>query len=360
MNSMFAPNRAPESESSGGIGGDWGGVRPRPEDPMSWSLPMARIGGADLRIHALFLLFILVQLARAVIADSDPDSHGPIGVAWTAVWLIFLWWIVLLHELGHAAINRLLGFGASEILMWPLGGLARARSVGGWRAQLLRALGGPVVNVIIFLVLAPILYTQTQSFAVAFPLPLLDSEQLAPAIVLTAESWLLTALFIVQWANAIVLAFNILPIFPFDGAHVLHAILWRSVGIVRATRIISRISIAGSVLMGVLAILLATGINSAYIIAIAFFCGFVGAGSLRKLEFTEEALEELDHVERVEFTDSERESGVVGRIHGSVPGKGNPKIDRILDKIRTKGMKSLSLRERWSLRRATRRRREDS
>ena len=40
--------------------------------------------------------------------------------------------------------------------------------------------------------------------------------------------------------------------------------------------------------------------------------------------------------------------------------EGYPKIDRILDKIRTKGMKSLSLRERWSLRRATRRRRENS
>ena len=100
MSSPRGSNQVPGDERTDGLGGDWGGVRPRVEDPMSWSLPMARLGGAELRIHALFLLFVLVQLARAVVADRDPDAYAPLDLPWTAVWLIFLWWVVLAHELG--------------------------------------------------------------------------------------------------------------------------------------------------------------------------------------------------------------------------------------------------------------------
>ena len=132
MSPTFVPNRASDDERPGGLGGDWGGIRPKIEDPMSWSLPMARLGRAELRIHGLFLLFILIQLARAVVAPRDSEAYAPLDLPWTAVWLIFLWWIVLAHELGHTLVNRAMGGAPSEILMWPLGGLARVRTRPGW------------------------------------------------------------------------------------------------------------------------------------------------------------------------------------------------------------------------------------
>jgi len=358
----MTPRQFTNEESTGGIGCDWSGMRPRVDDPMSWSLPVARIAGFHVRIHALFLLFVLVQLGRALIADGDPDGGGPLGVVWTGVWLVFLLIVVLLHELGHAFVGRRLGGPDGVILMWPLGGLSFPRLVGGWRNNLVHALGGLGVNVVIFLVLGTILFVQTGSLTVVLPPPLLDSELLGPAIVLTARSWLLTALFMAHWANIVVLVFNLLPLQPFDGARILHAACWRSVGYVRAMRIACRIGLVGSILLGIGVILVADGINAAWMIALAFFCGYASYATLRSMEYTEGVLEELDPRERVEFHDDPEGSGVVGRISSADSGSpdqggDNPRVDRILDKIRKGGISSLSLWERWLLRRATKRRR---
>lgn len=359
MNPVFPSNRDTEGGAGSGFAGDWGGLRPRFEDPMSWSLPMASVGKIDLRIHALFLLFVVIELARATLVDRDSGGYAPLALPWTALWLIFLWWLVLAHEVGHTVVARMLGGKPREILMWPLGGLARARTYPGWSAYLLTSLAGPAVNLIVFVVLGSVLLWQTGNMSVVFPPPLLDSEFLAPGIVATADSWFLTGLFIIHWANAIVLAFNLLPLFPFDGAHIVLALVWRSKGYVPAMRVVARMGVIGAVVLGILAILLASGVNAAYTIALAFFCGLISVNSMRRLEFTEEMLEDSESGEGFEYSDSPEESGVIGRFTATVDRKQNPKVDQILEKIQTKGLKSLSFRERWALRRATRRHRKE-
>ena len=46
-----------------GFGGDWRGSRPSFDDPMSWSLPVARIARISVRVHLFFVAFVLAPLA---------------------------------------------------------------------------------------------------------------------------------------------------------------------------------------------------------------------------------------------------------------------------------------------------------
>ena len=82
------------------------------------------------------------------------------------------------------------------------------------------------------------------------------------------------------------------------------------------------------------------------------------------MRFTEGELEVLDHEELGEWKPEEREEGVVGRITSdranptqARSAKENKALDLILDKIQKNGMRGLSLRERWLLKRASKRRR---
>ncbi|MAJ47333.1 MAG: hypothetical protein CBC35_08800 [Planctomycetes bacterium TMED75] len=353
----------PPGSDGEGPGADWGGRAPRSEDPMSWSLPLARVGRTEFRIHVFFLLFSVVELTRALIAGGDPAISMPLGFFWTAAALLFLWWIVLFHELGHVVIARLIGGGADEVLMWPLGGLAAARAPAGWKASLLVALGGPMVNVLIFVFLGSILYTATDDFTCVFP-SVLSTQGLTQGIVLTSHSSLYTTLYIVHWVNALVLVFSCLPSFPLDGARALHAILWGRLGYTRAMAITCRVGFVISILLGVTALLTTEGIYAGYLVALAVFCAFCCVRQFQKMRFTETELETLDRAELAEWNPEEVEDGVVGRIHSEDSGDPAPRrsrenaaVDLILDKIQRHGMSRLTLRERWLLKRASKRRR---
>lgn len=365
MSRLGSESRFP---GGGGAGGDWQGIRPRADNPMSWSLPMLRIARIDVRIHVFFLAVVLIELARAAVAGREAGAGVPLGVAWTAVALIFLWWLVLAHECAHQLASRSLGGTSTEVLMWPLGGLALPQLPQSVRAHLLVALAGPAVNVLIFVVLAIVLWFGTGSYAATVP-ALLDPDGIMKGIITTAGSWWLTALFIAHWMNLLLLAANLLPIFPFDGGRVLHAILWQSQGYVAAMRVTARVGLICAVCFGIAAIIFERGAWAAYMIAIAFFCGYVCYSSLRKLEFTES---EMEKPTDEGWTPVESEEDVVARISGAPTEdvqqsrreekaqESASQLDVVLDKIRVSGIKSLSFRERRLLRKATRQRRKDS
>jgi hypothetical protein len=175
---------------------------------------------------------------------------------------------------------------------------------------------------------------------------------------------LLTTLFIAHWVNALVLVFSALPTYPLDGARMLHALLWKRLGYATAITWSSRIGFVVAILLGVTALLTTEGVYAGYLVALAFFCGFCCLREDQKMRFTEHELESLDHEELGEWSPHQREEGVVGRIEpdpansgDSRQSKENKALDLILDKIQKIGMRGLSLRERWLLRRVSKRRR---
>jgi Zn-dependent protease len=112
-------------------------------DPMTWSFPVARMFGITVKVHILFVLITLGLIAReAFFRESAPAG------AWIQVTILLtmLFFSVLLHELGHCFAARGVDGDATEILMWPLGGLASLDVPHTPRANFITVAGGPAVN----------------------------------------------------------------------------------------------------------------------------------------------------------------------------------------------------------------------
>ncbi len=86
---------------------------------MSWSLPIIRIAGIQLRIHITFLLLI-AWLAFGYYAEG-----GSAVAAARVIFVLLLFVCVVLHEFGHAFAAKAFGINTPDITLLPIGGVAR-------------------------------------------------------------------------------------------------------------------------------------------------------------------------------------------------------------------------------------------
>jgi Zn-dependent protease len=139
-------------------------------DPMTWSIPLFRAFGIQVKLHILYILVTLGMLLRVYMT---PASRGHLA-EFALIWVFLLFVIVLLHEFGHCFAARRVDGEAEEILMWPLGGLAYVSVPHTPRANFVATAGGPLVNVIICVVCAGALAVD----GYVPPLNILESRQL--------------------------------------------------------------------------------------------------------------------------------------------------------------------------------------
>src|SRR5262249_23604502 len=99
-----------------------------------------RILGVPVRFHFTFVLLVIFLGALGL--------EGPSG-AQAAIYVLALFASVLLHELGHAMVSKRYGIRTVEIVMFPIGGVARLERNPKPKEELWIALAGPVVNIII-------------------------------------------------------------------------------------------------------------------------------------------------------------------------------------------------------------------
>jgi stage IV sporulation protein FB len=118
-------------------------------DPMTWSFPLGRMFGIAVRVHVLLPLVMLGLILRALTHEGSTVSLGEAGLM-----MVLLFVAVLLHEFGHCFAARSVDGDASEVLLWPLGGLAYCDLPHTPRAHLITALGGPAVNLVLCVVAA--------------------------------------------------------------------------------------------------------------------------------------------------------------------------------------------------------------
>ena len=198
---------------------------------MRFSLTVGRLSGTAVRLHVTFLLFLL---AVGGVTWGQAGS----GAALVTVGFVSLLFVcVVLHEFGHILAARRYGIQTRDVILLPIGGVARMQSMPETPAQeIVVALAGPAVNVVI---------------AVALIVALGGLPSLAENMEPTVTGFVGRLLY----ANVFLVLFNLIPAFPMDGGRVLRALLslWR--GPVRGTRIAALLGQGFAVLFGLLGVI---------------------------------------------------------------------------------------------------------
>src|SRR6516164_6700535 len=116
---------------------------------MRWSFTIGRIAGIRVELHVTFLLFV------GIIAVQNGLLQGRLDAALNAVAMMLMaFGCVLLHELGHALTARRFGIRTLDIVLLPIGGVARLeRMPSRPQDEIVVAIAGPAVNLVILLVL---------------------------------------------------------------------------------------------------------------------------------------------------------------------------------------------------------------
>lgn len=184
---------------------------------MKWSLNLGKIAGIKILVHWTFLIL----LGWIVLSEMRRGSD----LATTLLSLAFvltLFLCVVLHELGHSITAQRFGVETKMITLLPIGGVASLERIPeNPKQELLIAIAGPAVNVVIALVL----------WVVLPPLGNVPGEEFFSRI--TPANFFYLLFFV----NLMLVVFNAIPAFPMDGGRVLRALLAFKLGRVRATQI---------------------------------------------------------------------------------------------------------------------------
>ena len=114
---------------------------------MKWSWPVARFAGIDVKIHATFVIIL-------VLGAMQWSGFGIPGMAFGVLLMLLLFTCVTLHEFGHSLVAQRFGIAVREIVLLPIGGVALlARNPSKPLHELLIAAAGPAVNVVLVAVM---------------------------------------------------------------------------------------------------------------------------------------------------------------------------------------------------------------
>ncbi len=219
---------------------------------MNWSMTLGTVGKTELKVHATF--FLLLAWVAVAAALSSGVEAAIVNVAF----IVAIFGCVVLHELGHATMARRFGIKTPEIILLPIGGIARLdRMPEDPREEILIAIAGPAVNVVIWLVLMVVLNAQVSLDALG---SLEDPSQ--------------GFLARLAGVNLILVLFNMVPAFPMDGGRVFRAVLALYTTRDRATQIAANVGQAIAFLFGFLGL----SYGSPILILIAVFI-FFAAGA---------------------------------------------------------------------------------
>ena len=206
---------------------------------LTFCFHLGRAAGIDVRVHWSFLAAPLYIYWRF-------HELGMPTVSLLIVLMLALFGCILLHEFGHALAARCFNVPTRDIIITPIGGMARlVRMPIKPVEELLITVAGPVVN----LVIAGLFFLYL--FLAGQPLSLLGDVQHAVKFPQ-----------LMMWANVVLFLFNLIPAFPMDGGRILRSSLSIFLGHQRATK-------AAVVVGKILAIL--------FIIASLYF-GFIWLG----------------------------------------------------------------------------------
>ena len=116
---------------------------------MKWVYTIGRIAGTEIKVHLTFVLFLVWWAVSGYQEGGNRRAPSPLRC-----WLLALFACILLHEFGHIFMARRFGVRTPDVILLPIGGVARLERIPDEpRQELLIALAGPAVTAAIALIL---------------------------------------------------------------------------------------------------------------------------------------------------------------------------------------------------------------
>jgi len=192
---------------------------------MKGSLHLATVTGIPVKIHWTFGLLLLW-----VVYETSRGGFDPWFVLISVGIVLSVFLCVILHEFGHALAARKFGVKTFDIMMTPIGGIARLERMPEGRGQeFWVALAGPCVNFLIVGLIWLGYFIITREAMPIFSLSFWDFENDE------AGSYFK----VIMLANGYLGTFNLLPAFPMDGGRMLRSLLSLKLDRNKATQIAS-------------------------------------------------------------------------------------------------------------------------
>lgn len=190
---------------------------------MKGTFKIATAFNIPVYLHWSFPLIFVMVLFLGYQIEADLE-----GFMTLSIYLVSIFFCVVLHEYGHALTARRYGVNTRDIILSPIGGVARLERIPTKPVEeLWVALAGPAVNLVIALILFILLLAFRENGLFIYE----GESELA---LLTKSENLGLALFT---TNIVLAIFNMAPAFPMDGGRVLRSLLNMKMSRVKATRI---------------------------------------------------------------------------------------------------------------------------
>ncbi len=220
----------------------------------SWSIPMGRVLGVEIRLHFFFALLLGLSLLYT-------GMSGMAALRGMALWLILLA-VVGVREIARAIASAYHGLQVRTLMLLPIGGLPSYATpestdqASEGTTQISLAVIGPVTNLLAALVL------------LAFILGV------GPSVSVLAKPWisadhLLRSAF---WLNIFLAAVNLLPAYPLDAGRLLRGNFSRARGPLKGNRAASGVGQVIALALFIAGVFL----QSPWLLLAGFFI-FVGA-----------------------------------------------------------------------------------
>ena len=194
------------------------GSASRREARIPGSIGAFTVFGVPVRFHFTFVLLLIFLVAVGL--RDNPSAYSDV------IFVAALFASVLLHEIGHALAARFYGIRTVEIVMFPIGGVARLHRILRAHEEARIAIAGPAVNFF----LAAIIMAAVALF---------KGVNIAGLEILVdpTDANLLER---IAYGNLMLAVFNLLPAYPMDGGRILRSVLalWKPED--AATQIASR------------------------------------------------------------------------------------------------------------------------
>ena len=189
----------------------------------SWSIPVGRLFGVDIRLHLTFLILPMFIFWTDYAAHQGA-ANGPRDLALCGIILA----CVGAHECGHMLASRRVGMIPKAVILLPITGVALYEEPRNdkhppallWKREIWLALVGPLVSLALAAFAVAVITVAAPGIEL-WKWPFLQTSQLAKSVV---------------WANLYIAVLNLMPAYPLDGGRIVRALFSRAMDVPSATR----------------------------------------------------------------------------------------------------------------------------